>query len=341
MFAAKNYRIRAVLCRFRIPFVMVVMAVIILLVFKEKSSPKWVHLNRGISGMALVERSRSCSSYLVVHDFKKKNEGRLAIINVDVKNKVQYSPLNWPDNVDLPIPIDLEAVTSLPEKDVGSFMVLTSGGEIYHIRLDTDESSISIDKKFSLPDISNNDNFEGFVLNKLDGKLLAVWAHRGSDDQPAIIYWGILDLRTYEISPINSADLKVPWPKDSNVRHISEMKITHDKFLFISSASDPGDEGPFKSAVYIAGRFRMRNNKIDFQQNHSPVNIFSDEKHKIEAFEFLSNGLPGMIFASDDEKEGGSIYMADNSAMRIRLLYKKFYSLLDMECIDKKLWRNR
>ncbi len=259
----------------------------------------------GISGMALLNHNNGTYSFLAVHDNKRKNEVRLAVVSINKKMNIQYYPLLWPDNVEQPV--DLEAITALPETNNSQFLILASEGKVYHIKINADKS-VSVIKIFYLPTLFKGDNFEGIALYKIGGRLLAVWAHRGDNIQPAIIYWGILNLNTREFYQMGSANFTAPWPK-FNMRHIADLKIDPNGFLFVTSTSDSGDNGPFQSAVYVAGIFDIYNNEIIFRQNRNPVKIYQTNNHKIEGIELLTGGFNYMIFGSDDDNLGSSIYL--------------------------------
>lgn len=264
----------------------------------------------GISGMALVQQQSNTLDLLIVHDNKEKDRGRLAIIKVQDKNQPQYFPLQWPRNIELPI--DLEAITSVPERNNVSFMALSSFGKVYHLKITNDNKNVEIIKVFDLPKVPQGSNFEGFALQEIDSKLLAVWAHRGDGKESAIIYWGVLDLVGYQIAQIGFANLIVPWPT-SNVRHISDLKIDPAGILFISSASDPGNDGPFDSAVYVAGAFGVSGNAIAFRQNPQLVPLYRYRYHKVEAIELLPGAKGGVIVGTDDENMGASIYISGSN----------------------------
>ena len=267
----------------------------------------------GISGMALVQQQSNSLNLLIVHDNKGKDEARLAMMTIKGQAQPEYFPLNWPGNTALPA--DLEALTSVPG-ETNSFMALSSAGTIYHIQLNAANKTISVLKVFNLPDIPQGSNFEGFALQKIDQILLAVWAHRGQGKDPAKIYWGKLDLANYKLTPIGSITLKVPLPIGSNVRHVSDIKIDKSGVLFISAATDPGSDGPFESAVYIAGAFGVNRDgiakptaEITFRQNPDLVPLYRYDYHKIEAIELIPGAAGGVIFATDDENMGSSVYM--------------------------------
>ena len=260
----------------------------------------------GISGIALLTQQSSATSFLVVHDNKQNNQGRLAVVTIKGEESPEYLPIDWPSSI--PLPVDLESLTVVPGTPEPTFMVATSAGKVYHLRWNASKQTISIIKVFDLPNIAPGSNFEGFVVQKIDNQLLAVWANRGQDQQPAILYWGQLNLNTYQITPIGSFQLKVPFPVAA-VRHISDLKVDSAGVLFIASAADNGDDGPFESAVYVAGAFDIHRQQITFRPNTQLVPLYRYRYHKVEAIELIPGRNGGVIVGSDDENMGGSVYL--------------------------------
>ncbi|MEH2376342.1 hypothetical protein [Nostoc sp.] len=265
----------------------------------------------GIGGIALIKQQSDTLDFLIVHDNKQKNQGRLAIISIKGKNQPEYFPLNWPSNIELPI--DLEALTSVPEKTKSSFIALSSSGKAYYIRLESANKTISVLRGFNLPGITPGNNFEAFGLQNIDGKLVAIWADRGEREQPATIFWGVLDLAKYQITLAGSAKLKVPFPS-GNVRHISDIKVDPVGIVYITSASDAGDDGPFQSAVYVAGYLGLRGNKIAWQQNPQLVPFYRSNYHKIEGIELVTGAEGGVVVGTDDENLGSYVYIVGGSS---------------------------
>ncbi|MGM3307666.1 hypothetical protein ACSQ6I_17135 [Anabaena sp. WFMT] len=281
-----------------------------LLISQQVFAQHWIPVRGGIpfgiSGMALINQKNDQLDFLIVHDNKKANQGRLAIISFQGKNQPKYLPLNWQKN--LQIPIDLEALTSIPDTNKSDFIAVNSQGKAYHFQLDTNKKNIYIFKEFDLPEITKNSNFESFCLQKIDNQLIAVWGHRGEGEQPAKIYWGKLNLTKYQINNVGSANFKVPFP-GGNVRHISDLKIDSGGIVYITSANDSGDDGPFQSAVYIAGYLALRGDQIEWRQNQQLFSIYRDHYHKIEGLEFLPGAVGGLIVGTDDENMGSSAYI--------------------------------
>lgn len=256
-----------------------------------------------ISGMALIEHTNKQTSFIVVHDNKKKKQARAGLITVNGNTAPKFTALNW---LGKDIPVDLEAVTAIP-RATNNFMAFTSAGRIYHIELDRNNSSVKVIKSFNAPSIPTNGNFEGFSLQRIGDTYLAVWAERGENNKAATLFWSKFDLQAYAFTQVSSTSIKVPYP-NSNVRHISDVKVDESGKVLISSAADPGNDGPFASAVYLAGKFNLNPSVITFDQAVSLTRLFSVDNRKIEAFEILPEAVGGMVFGTDDENLGSAIY---------------------------------
>ena len=78
--------------------------------------------------------------------------------------------------------------------------------------------------------------------------------------------------------------------------------------MLVVSTSDPGDDGPFEIAAYVAGTLRAHNSSVRFELNSSPVRLRVLEKHKAEAMEpALPGASGGLVFGADNENHGGAI----------------------------------
>ncbi len=82
------------------------------------------------------------------------------------------------------------------------------------------------------------------------------------------------------------------------------MKVDEGGVLFAASASDPGDDGPLESAVYLGGVFTFEGPKLRFEPHPRLLRIRTFADHKIEGMELVP-GTGGIIFATDDENFGG------------------------------------
>ena len=175
--------------------------------------------------------------------------------------------------------------------------------------LDPNNNSIRVIKSFTAPSIPKGSNFEGFALQKIGDWQIAIWAERGEDAKPATIFWSKFNLAEYAFTETGSTSLKVNYP-NANVRHISDLKIDSTGKIFISSAADAGDDGPFASAVYLAGNLKLDDSsRFIWNPSAELPRIFSIDNRKIEAFEIIPGEQEKMIFGTDDENLGSAVYV--------------------------------
>mgnify|MGYP005842075199 CR=1 FL=1 len=247
----------------------------------------------GISGLAVIRHAPDRTELLAVHDNKKPGEPRLAVITV-AADGVDYRPVAWPTGT--PEPIDLEAVAAVPGRE-GSFVALASEGRAYHLAIAGDQ--VAVVGEFALPATVNKPNYEGLALLPLGDALYVVWGHRGSDKHPGRLNWATLDLAKGKVGEPAGADIRVPWPT-AEVRHISDLRLDGNATVWVTAASDPGDDGPYTSAVYAIGS--LAGGK--FAPNPSPVRL-GIVRRKIEAMELVPGPRGGVILGTDDENAGG------------------------------------
>ncbi len=258
-----------------------------------------------ISGMALIEHEGQKTSFIIVNDNKKKEQNHAAIVSVEGRSAPKYAPLRWLGD---DVPTDIEAVSAVPDIK-NQFMALTSAGRVFYVEINRNDNSVKVIKSFDVPQIPAGSDFEGFAIQKVNNVLLIAWADRGLDAKPARLFWSKFELQTYAFTQVDSIFLKVPYPV-GNTRHISDVKIDQTGAVFISSATDAGNDGPFASAVYFAGIFDLGNPpRITFNKTPNLTRLFVFDYHKVEAFEFVPGADGGMAFGTDDENLGAAIFL--------------------------------
>jgi hypothetical protein len=262
----------------------------------------------GLSDLALVEHNREHSVFLCVHDNKNPKEPRVGLVVIPPRPDVpvEYRTVDWQFD---PETIDLESISTLPGRP-REFLALISRGTLFHLRLSEDWKRLETVGRFLVPNIPPAQNFEGLSVQKVDNRLVMAWADRGEQDRAATLFWGELRYREdregkdrYEVRKVKSVGVQVPWPRQ-NVRHISEMKIDETGTTFIAAASDPGDDGPFESAIYLAGVFHFVKDEFTFHLHPRMLRLRSIHGHKIEALELVP-GDGGVVMGTDDENFGG------------------------------------
>ncbi|MGH9966353.1 MAG: hypothetical protein ACREBG_00750 [Pyrinomonadaceae bacterium] len=256
-----------------------------------------------ISGMALVGQIENRTTFIVVHDNKLKEEQHAGLLTIEGQEAPRYTPLEWVGN---DIPVDLEAISSVPG-DASTFVALSSAGRVYHVSLDHQRKQVQVIQSFDVPTIPAGSDFEGISLQVVDHQLLLVWAERGLDAKPATLFWSKFDLQNHTCSHVGFAAIKVPYPT-AYVRHISDVKVDPTGSVFISAAADPGDNGPFNSAVYYIGVFGVTDGqRLTFKQATTKTRLYCFSYHKVEAMEFVPGVNGGVAFGSDDENLGASV----------------------------------
>lgn len=254
--------------------------------------------------MAVIGQAKQTTTLLVVHDNKKAEQMHATLISITGSDSPLYTPLKWTNDVAL----DIEAVTSVPGVS-GQFIAFTAAGRAYHIKIDIKSATVDVIKSFDVPSIPKDADFEAFDLQKINGTLTAVWAERGSPTKPATIFWSKFDLDEHKFSDVGSATFRVPFPAN-DVRHISDLKADTSGAIFVTSASDPGNDGPFSSAFYFAGVLRTDEQKrTTFAQSSFFTPIFRFAYQKVEAFDFVPGLNGGLIFGTDNENLGSSIFL--------------------------------
>ncbi|MFI0216768.1 hypothetical protein [Streptomyces lydicus] len=254
----------------------------------------------GLSGLAVEGRHGAAVDVLAVRDNKQPGQNRLVSLRYDPHAKPQVSPVDWPGEP----PVDLEAIDAVPGR-AREYVALASDGTAYRIR--RERNAVRVLRAFALPGVSPDGNYEGFALARLaHGKLVAVWADRGGDDHPAKLTAAEWNPRTSAFGKRDSAPFSAPYPAE-NVRHVSDLKISAGGALTVASASDPGDDGPYDSALYTAGHLAVGDHgRIRLKMAHTPERLGSFSGHKIEALACLPKSREG-ILGADDENAGGSL----------------------------------
>ena len=85
---------------------------------------------------------------------------------------------------------------------------------------------------------------------------------------------------------------------------VGQTFMDNNNILWTSATSDPGDEGPYKSAIYKIGLFEIVKENINFSILQSFPKQYVFEKNKVEALTFNDNKI---VFATDDENLGAAI----------------------------------
>tara|TARA_B100001996_G_scaffold67766_1_gene49403 strand:+ start:6467 stop:7318 length:852 start_codon:yes stop_codon:yes gene_type:complete len=243
-----------------------------------------------ISGVTRFEKG-----FLVVHDNKKKGQPRISYLNKSLKLR----KLIWPEPK---LPYDLEAIHKVPGFK-NKFITMESTGKAYVFYVDPFNFRIEIVQTFTLPGISNKMNLEGFAIyNSTQGQIF-LYGDRGSNKRKSTLITALYDPSNHNIYEVNKFEIELPIPIKSK-RNIADLAIDKNGGVWTSATSDPGNNGPFQSAIYQIGQ--MSNVGI-FNFNHpsllKPLLILNDQK--VEAMIFNKE----MLYLMTDNENFGATFL--------------------------------
>jgi hypothetical protein len=245
----------------------------------------WTQVGAGslnnVSGIAAT-----ASGWLMIRDNKKAGQDRIALLD----DTGHVTSLVWPGSQ----PTDLEAVDQLPGTP-GGYAAVSSAGR--GALLTISGTTVTVSGSFVLPNATSG--VEAFALTQIGTSTVAVWATRGSTTAPAKVSAATFTASTGAFGKVSTGKVTVPYPTAS-VRPVTDLKVVGSR-LVISSASDPGANGPFTSAVYDVGAVSLTGGRAALHLA-SPESLGQFSGHKIEAI--ACSGSTG-ILGSDDEKSGG------------------------------------
>ena len=254
--------------------------------------------NNAISGITTIDAEH----FLVAMDGRKPEHPRLAILDWKKGQKPVLNKIDWCDQDNFPE--DMEAVTQIPNQK--EYLLLESKGSVTRIQL-AENNHCKITAQFELPNLTADTNMEGLALHCFAENCFLVWAERGDDKMPAKVSWAHFDIAENELDDpkAESFEFKAPYPL-KNLRSISDLAIDAKGQLWAAATSDPGDEGPFSSAIYHLGAFEQHKNHVHWKaaKDIKPVARYEKDNVKIEGITFTAAGL---LMGSEDENLGGKV----------------------------------
>jgi hypothetical protein len=269
---------------------------------------EWMQVHPGklynLSGLAVLAQHDDRTEFVVVHDNKKPDEPRLGLVTA-AGGQVKYRALTWPSSENFPA--DLESISTVPDRP-GQLLALCSDGRLF--LLSVAGETVSIVSTATIPDLPPDVNIEGFSIQKMGDQLLAVWGHRGAGPEHGVLFWAVLDRELKRVTSVSKIEIEVPFPSasDATTRHISDLKLDPSGVLWGAATSDPGDDGPFLSAIYVLGVFQAGPSaEFQFDRNEHLTRLWTFPR-KIEAMDFVPGSRGAIALATDDENDGGWLY---------------------------------
>lgn len=263
------------------------------LISKDLVEEKWIKISPlrefSISGVAPFY-----NNFIVVHDNKKANQARVSML--DKKNNLTL--LSWPE---LKLPFDLEAIYLIPGSK-NEFLIMESRGYCYRISINSETNVIKILNKFKLPKLTKKMNLEGLALHKYSNSkndlIKIIYGDRGSNTRESTLFVGNYDFVKGIVTNVELFQFSVKEPV-SHRRNISDLAIDKNNNLWCSATSDPSNDGPFETKIYVIGHL---NNNGTFNLRKKLLVTRSIKKQKVEAITFYN----GKFFLMTDNEKMGS-----------------------------------
>ena len=263
------------------------------LISKDLVEKKWIKISPlrefSISGVAPFY-----NNFIVVHDNKKANQARVSML--DKKNNLTL--LSWPE---LKLPFDLEAIYLIPGSK-NEFLIMESRGYCYRISINSETNVIKILNKFKLPKLTKKMNLEGLALHKYSNSkndlIKIIYGDRGSNTRESTLFVGNYDFVKGIVTNVELFQFSVKEPV-SHRRNISDLAIDKNNNLWCSATSDPSNDGPFETKIYVIGHL---NNNGTFNLRKKLLVTRSIKKQKVEAITFYN----GKFFLMTDNEKMGS-----------------------------------
>lgn len=265
------------------------------LISKDLVEKKWIEISPlrefSISGVAPFY-----NNFIIVHDNKKAKQARISIL--DQKNNLIL--LDWSEKK---LPFDLEAIHLIPETK-NEFLIMESRGYCYRINIDPKTNNIEILNKFKLPKLTKKMNLEGLALHKYSSSknniIKIIYGDRGSNTRESTLFVGNYDLENGTVTEVELFKFSLEEPI-SHRRNISDLAIDKNNNLWCSATSDPSNDGPFETKLYIIGQL---NDNGYFNMKKDLLVARSIDKQKVEAMTFHKNQL---LLMTDNEKKGSTL----------------------------------
>lgn len=292
----------------------------------QQSGLHWTKVAEGskqsISGIVRWGEEAGQPRFLVVHDNKKPEEPKMSwmvstganawkLVNIEVTDPKKLAA----DSSGATQLKDLESICRVPDKPDQFFSIGDKGpnqGWVYQFQIKGTGSSAKAEiiDAFQVPDVLSDNDYEAFDVAVIGGKTVAVWADRGSSSRGAWLTVAPFNLAKRPTqTPFEGSSkfiFSAPWPTHADARSVSDLRVSKAGYVYVSSASDPGDEGPFDSAVYIAAQLPLNQDVAHIVSYPTPIPVAYTPGYKIEAIDFDLTGKE-LIFATDDESMGASI----------------------------------
>lgn len=278
---------------------------------------------KGVSGMALMDPEAIAPEFLYVCDYKVPGDTglmRFGILSSTSNGKYSEWVPRPVDEEDWSLVGDMgsdfEAICRIPKTN--TYLVVESSyykgkfGRLMLIEVQRSGGKVKVKalRSYQLP--KDVEQIEGMVCVKPEsegkGKLLVVIGDRDGKTNDLNIRWELLDIGDDTKRSLTFADgvnFQTPYT-DNMPRDITDLYLDPAGQLWCAASRDNGDQGPFRSAIYLIGQInKQRCCRVSIYD--APVKKVELEGLKVEALG--APILPGSDFTvGTDDEDFGSIF---------------------------------
>ena len=290
------------------------------------------------SGIAPLASAAADASWLVVMDAKDARSERLLVARwtADAATPAHWERVRIQDwspvarsrgaapRAGTRPPMDLESVCRLPGDGL-RFLAAESGqamggqGRLFDLELRRSRFGAwraRVKHVHSLPQGAGTgaSNYEGLACRATVGDdVLLLLAERGGSRQHATasLRRGRLNaardrLEWQDASGVEQVAPLAEWPAaGEGLRGVADLAIRADGSLWAVSTQDPGDDGPFRSWIYLLGRVAPEESMTGWLPASRPAVAIHLDGDKAEGLTFTPDGR--LVYVTDNEKLGGGI----------------------------------
>ncbi|WP_240203203.1 hypothetical protein [Streptomyces actuosus] len=283
---------------------------------REFSGIAWLATDRTPTAAAGYGETQEV--FLICHDARdndaERDLPRLSIVRTPVDTdgiivrNLDNADVGFPS-----VPNDLESIARLPGRDEALLVESNADGDdpdptIYLARWD-DHLKVEIAGSVPWPETPEPlVNVEATAVATVLGKDYFVYAERAQGSDTTTINMTRLKVGKNGTISFGTQWTSVPFtaPEPPGARPASGLDIDNEGNLYISSAYDPGDLGPFDSAVYRAATVVPGGALgAELRPVEPPQQLARSSGLKVEGVGLVDGSFP--IFISDDDEDYGGL----------------------------------
>ena len=264
-----------------------------------------------ISGLAWI----GGDLFLAVHDAKNPEEDdrpRVSLVELPKSPTGltrQTMELTWPEPQGLSS--DLESVARIPGTTL--MLLVESGGakrdgkpfqRIFLVE--------HRDRQLEIVDVTDwpvpVKNIEGTAVARVGEQLIFLFAERAEGQRSTPLRWATLTLGPLAFGSFHEVTFTSPGPTGPYARPVSAIEVDQTGRIYVASAFDPGNNGPFRSVIWRIGRMEADGSRgPQVMLDDRPQRLATLDGIKVEglALREESASNPDIFIGTDDENYGG------------------------------------